>query len=83
MNRTVKVAISLPADLLDAVERRRLDRGTSRSEFFREALIARLSSDDATDSERYIAAYRANPETEEELAEADVALAELASEPWQ
>ena len=42
MSQAVKVAISLPAGLLEMAEHERQLRGESRSEFFRHALEAYL-----------------------------------------
>jgi len=67
MSRFVKVAISLPADLLAALDRTRAQRGASRSEYFREAIKARLASEETSDIERYIDGYRTEPETEQEI----------------
>ena len=43
MKRTVKVAISLPKELLSQVDRVRRRRGESRSQYFRDAAAARLT----------------------------------------
>jgi Arc/MetJ-type ribon-helix-helix transcriptional regulator len=40
--KTTKIAISLPEEVLDAVERERGESGESRSEFFRRAVEALL-----------------------------------------
>ena len=83
MKRVVKVAISLPEDLLRSSDRQSRARGISRSEFFREALQAHLASGGASDLQRYIDGYSAHSETETELAEAEAAsLAVFASLPW-
>ena len=84
MTRVSKVAISLPEDVLDAVERERQTSGESRSEFFRraaETLIKRRLEQEL--SERYVRAYQETPETPEEIAAAEqIATAILAEEPW-
>ena len=84
MNRFVKVAISLPEDLLGRVDRaRRVSRAT-RSEYFREALRGHLATTGQTDVERYVQGYRADPETAAEVAAAETTSSEaLASFPWE
>lgn len=82
MQGVARVAISLPEDLLEAVEVARKRRGESRSVFFRRAaeqLIA-AQREQAWD-EDYIAAYRAMPE-EVDAGLLAAAFAALASEPW-
>lgn len=85
MNKTVKIAISLPPQLLEDAERERKVCGESRSEFVRKALEARLqAARERADVERYVKAYRDQPETEEEIAWLHQAsLAALAQEPWE
>ena len=69
MGRAVKIAISLPEDFLQTVERERDARGQSRSEFFRCAVEEMLSRDQERKwDEEYIRSYREQPETPEELA---------------
>ena len=84
MAKVVKIAISLPHDLLQAAEDERKVRGESRSEFVRHALETHLrEARERADVERYIQAYRDYPETEEELAWVhQVSLETLAQEPW-
>lgn len=38
MPKTTKITISLPEDLLERIEKERMARGESRSEFFRHAI---------------------------------------------
>lgn len=84
MNETVKIAISLPRRLLDAVDRRREASNASRSRFFREAVEEKLQRDDAEDAvQRYVAGYERDPETPEEVEAARRAASSLlADEPW-
>ena len=65
-----KIAISLPDEVLEAVERERLGRGKvlSRSEFIKRAVEQYLRTETERElEERYIRGYLEHPETEEEL----------------
>jgi Arc/MetJ-type ribon-helix-helix transcriptional regulator len=80
MTKIVKIAISLPEQLLDDVDRRRRAAGASRSSFFREAVEARLAASQRSDVERYVDGYTRDPETAEEIqAATDSAVAMLAA----
>ena len=69
--RTVKVAISLPKEEFDAVERLRQELGLSRSALIARALRAWLKERSETQQvRRYLEGYRRNPESEKEIAEA-------------
>ena len=85
MRKTAKIAISLPEEVLAAVERERRGRGESRSEFFRraaEALLRRQREQEMVDL--YLRAYQQTPETEEEVEAARRAASDiLAEEPWE
>jgi metal-responsive CopG/Arc/MetJ family transcriptional regulator len=85
MSKTAKVAISLPEDVLKAVEREREESGESRSEFFRRAvemLLRRRREQEM--SQQYVRAYQRMPETKEEVAAAYRAANNiLAEEPWK
>lgn len=71
-----KIAISLPQELLDEIERRCTARGESRSEVVREAVTRLLREDQRRrDIDAYIRGYQLHPETAEEVAE-QVALLE-------
>lgn len=85
MARVVKLTVSLPRDLLEAVDRRQQVRGGSRSEFVRRALEHVLREEqEQQDVERYVRGYREQPETDEEaLAMHQLASAVLAQEPWE
>lgn len=79
-----KIAISLPDEDLQAVEKERELSGESRSEFFRRAAKALLKQKEREEQNReYIRAYREMPETDEELgwltASSQAVLAEY---PW-
>ena len=85
MPKTAKIAISLPEDVLKAVERERGESGESRSEFFRRAvemLLRRRREQEM--SQQYVRAYQRMPETKEEVAAAYRAASNiLAEEPWK
>ena len=85
MPKTAKIAISLPEDVLAAVERERRDSGESRSEFFRRAAVSLLNYQREQERrELYIRAYQQMPETEEEIEAARRAASNiLAEEPWE
>jgi metal-responsive CopG/Arc/MetJ family transcriptional regulator len=84
MSNVTKVAISLPGPLFNLVEEERQDRQESRSEFFRQALLAYLHQlREQKAVARYIQGYQAQPETAEEVAAiAPLSAAVLAGEPW-
>jgi len=84
MPKTAKVAISLPEEVLEAVEREREESGESRSEFFRRAVEALLRHRREREmSEQYARAYQRMPETKEEVEAAYRAASTiLAEEPW-
>lgn len=78
-----KVAISLPQELLTAVEDARRRRGETRSQFFRRAAEALISAESEDERDRrYILAYRQIPETVDEGLYA-AGLQALAQEPWE
>ncbi|MGI8551837.1 MAG: ribbon-helix-helix domain-containing protein [Dehalococcoidia bacterium] len=85
MGRSVKVAISMPEEELKIADRECKARDLSRSEFFRQAIQSLLRREqERIDVERYIQAYRDQPETAEEIAAAEqTSLAVLAQEPWE
>ena len=84
MSKTSKVAISLPEEVLTAVEREREESGESRSQIFRRALELLLRQRTEREmSERYVRAYQEMPETREEVTAARRAASTiLAEEPW-
>ena len=85
MPKTAKIAISLPEEVLNAVEREREGSGESRSQFFRRAVETLLRHRQERErSEQYVRAYQQAPETREEVEAArQAASAILAQEPWQ
>lgn len=83
MGATAKITISLDAELLEAIERQRRERGQTRSQFFRHAAEQVLRREQE-DIERYIRGYREQPETEEDVLIArQLGEAVLAQEPWE
>ena len=84
MPKTSKIAISLPEELLTAVEREREESGESRSQIFRRAVDLLLRQRKEREmSELYIRAYQEVPETKEEVTTARRAASTiLAEEPW-
>ena len=79
-----KIAISLPDDILQAVEKERELTGESRSEFFRRAANALLKQKLREERDReYTRAYREMPETDEEFAGLrSASMDALAELPW-
>jgi metal-responsive CopG/Arc/MetJ family transcriptional regulator len=79
-----KIAISLPDEVLQAVEQERLARGESRSLFFRRAVEMYLRREQERRwDEQYVRGYQLYPETAEEVAWGQLGLATLAQEPWE
>ncbi|MBA7580726.1 hypothetical protein ES708_22620 [subsurface metagenome] len=85
MPKTSKIAISLPEEVLTAVEREREESGESRSQIFRRAVDLLLRQRKEREmSEKYIRAYQQVPETKEEVTAARRSASTiLAEEPWQ
>lgn len=84
MKRAVKVAISLPDDLLHRVDRARRQQKMSRSEYFRQAATNLLGLNGEQDVDRYLRGYTNKPETTDEVEAARAASARgLAAEPWE
>lgn len=83
--KTIKIAISLPAEMLEAAERERRARRESRSEFFRHAVEVFLRQERQREAvRRYVEGYREQPETDQEVAAAQqVSLGTLGREPWE
>ena len=80
-----KIAISLPDDVLKEIEKERLAKGVSRSEFFRRAVEEHLRRQRERElEEQYVRGYLENPETPEELEWVFKAgLEALAENPWE
>lgn len=84
MPGTSKVAISLPEELLKALEKEREASGESRSQFFRRAVERLLKQEREAEAVRdYIRAYQEMPESAEEVEMADrIGSSALSQEPW-
>jgi metal-responsive CopG/Arc/MetJ family transcriptional regulator len=84
MGRSTKIAISLPEHVLEAIEKERIARGESRSEFFRRAVERLLREEQESKKvEKYIQGYSAVPESAEEVETVHLAgVTVLAEEPW-
>ena len=85
MAKTAKVAISLPEEVLAAVEREIQGSGESRSQFFRRAVetMFKLQHEQAL-NEQYIRGYEQMPEMHEEVEVArTTARITLAEEIWE
>jgi metal-responsive CopG/Arc/MetJ family transcriptional regulator len=68
MSKVTKIAISLPEEMLTAVERERAESGETRSRIFCRAVELLLRERKEREiSERYIRAYHELPETQEEI----------------
>ena len=85
MGKSAKIAISLPADMLEAIERQRKVKGENRSEFLRRAVGAALLQEKERNAiAGYVRGYRKMPETADEIENAHRAgSAILATEPWE
>ncbi len=88
MSKRRKVAISVPAVLLDEVERQREQTGETRSAVFERALEAYLAAERHVEASRqYVAGYRRVPETRAEVRAALVTAmagltASISNETW-
>ena len=84
MDRSTKVAISLPERVLEAIEKERKASGESRSEFFRRAVERLLKEErEAGEIEKYVKGYKAMPESANEVKAIHQAGASvLVEEPW-
>jgi Arc/MetJ-type ribon-helix-helix transcriptional regulator len=81
--RFAKVTISLPAQLLGAVDRLQRKTGHSRSEIFRRAVEELFASErERADEQRWLNAYRDQPQRNDELGWTESALGSLAENPW-
>lgn len=85
MPKTSKIAISLPEEVLTAIEREREQSGESRSQIFRRAVGLLLKQKKEREmSDQYIRAFQLAPDTKEEIIAArQSAGIILAEEPWQ
>ena len=78
--KTIKTAVSLPAETYHKAEKLRKKLGKSRSEMVADALAKIIKETENRErDERVIAAYKKYPETNEEVAEAMA----LTEEAWK
>jgi metal-responsive CopG/Arc/MetJ family transcriptional regulator len=83
MPQTEKVAISLPTNLLRKIEQSRKKTGETRSAFIRRYLENSFRKTEREKKIRaYIEGYEKNPETADEIAEAEATAEILSKEPW-
>ena len=80
-----KIAISLPDEVLEAIEKERMASGISRSEYFRRTVEEHLRREkQKEDVARYIQGYLDDPETPEEMEwVVRAGLEALADLPWE
>ncbi|MBW1811714.1 MAG: ribbon-helix-helix protein, CopG family [Deltaproteobacteria bacterium] len=85
MAQSAKIAISLPKSLVRLMERERKRTGETRSAFVRRAVrLLFQEKEHMLQVSEYVEGYRAQPETEEEIATAEAEASELFSrEPWE
>ena len=75
--KTIKTAISLPAEIYHKAEKLRKKIGKSRSKMIADALLKMIKEiENRERDEREIAAYKKHPETPEEIATAMAATEE-------
>lgn len=68
--KTIKTAVSLPSETYQKAEKIRKKLGKSRSEMVAQALAKMIKEIEIRElEERYVAAYKAMPETPAEIAE--------------
>lgn len=85
MAKAEKIAITLPKEILNALERHRAETGESRSALVSLA-IERLLRERQEERlvRRYVEGYHRRPESEEEVLAAQAAAADLlTAEPWE
>ena len=83
MPQTEKVAISLPIDLMRKIELIRKKTGETRSAFIRRSLERSFKESEREKRiQAYVEGYKRQPETTEEIAEAEAAAELLSQEPW-
>ena len=81
MRGTSRFTISLPTELLEAVDDKLVKRAGSRSEIIRGLLEAALrEAQEQEDIERYVRGYQQNRQTEEELGWSDAVARERLAE---
>jgi metal-responsive CopG/Arc/MetJ family transcriptional regulator len=84
MSKVNKISISLPDDILEAIELERKEHGESRSQLIRRSIEILLREKKENELKfKYIQAYTKMPETREEANAAHYAASHIiAQEPW-
>ena len=84
MAKSAKIAISMPVEVLEEIERERDSDGTSRSEIIAQAIQEFFKNRRKQQQiEQYIRSYQLYPETDEEMDVSDQLAAEsMAKSPW-
>lgn len=85
VGRVSRFTVSVPSELLDAVDEKLVKGAESRSEVVRRLLAQALcEADEKEKIERYIQGYREDPQSEEEFGWSDRSAGEHFSEiPWK
>ena len=85
MSKKARITIRLSNELLAAVDRERRVRRQTRSEFIQAAVEQALCTEQEQSAiERYVAGYRRQPETADEvLVMHRLAVTALARDPWE
>lgn len=85
MPKTARVVISLPLELLAAVDEKCHARGETRSDLFRAALQAFIRREQERAAiEQYIRGYEEQPETDRDMVGIEAFDSEmLAEQPWE
>lgn len=78
------MAISLPEELLERIDRASGQAGISRSDYFRQAAVSLLDAKTNANVKRYVQGYRERPEGADEIEEARAGASSiLAIDPWE
>lgn len=86
MGKMKRITVTVPATLLDAVDRRLVNGNGTRSRLIRRLLeeALRPDPDDPEEVQRWIRVYQENPQTEEEFGwTSEAALRFFAEHPWK
>lgn len=78
MTRRIKIAISVPPDVLDQADRESAARGISRSQLFADAIISLIAHERERDAvARYLRGYSEHPESADDVLFSDELLGEV------
>ena len=85
MEKATRVTVSLPEDLLKAVDEKLVNGHQSRSAVVRRLLARAVrEAEEREDVQQWIRAYREQPQTDDELGWVDVVGPQfLAEQPWE